>query len=96
MKKVKNKRKKAGLGLVIFVGALLYFSWLIISQQNMLDEKIKEMQDIRTKIEAEKKLNKELKEEKEILKSDEFVEKVAREKLGMVKSGEKVFVDVNK
>ena len=39
-------------------------------------------------------VNKELNKQKEMINSDEYIEKVAREKLGMVKKGERVFVDV--
>jgi cell division protein FtsB len=34
--------------------------------------------------------------ERDEISSDESIEKIAREKLGMVKDGERVFVDTNK
>jgi cell division protein FtsB len=51
---------------------------------------------LQAKIKEEEKNMEELKKQKDIINSDEYIEKIAREKLGMVKKGEKIFVDVNK
>lgn len=53
------------------------------------------MKNIQAKVEEEIVINEELKRQKEILDTDEYIEKVAREKLGMVKPGEKIFIDIN-
>jgi len=91
-----NKRKKSKLIPVIIVAIFAYFVYIAVNQQNIMDAKHKEMEAIQAKIEAERKLNEELKEQKKNVNSDEYIEKMAREKLGMVKSGEKVFVDIDK
>jgi cell division protein FtsL len=61
-----------------------------------LDRKNNEMKNIEAKITGENKQNETLKKQKDTMNSDEYIEKIAREKLGMVKPGERVFVDVNK
>jgi cell division protein FtsB len=48
--------------------------------------------DIKTKIELEKRKNDSLKAEIELIKSDKFtIEKIAREKYGFVKPGERIY-----
>ena len=37
-----------------------------------------------------------MQKQKEEISSEESIEKLAREKLGMVKDGEKIFIDINK
>lgn len=55
-----------------------------------------QMNQIEQRIQKEEELKQSLVAEKEALMSDESIERIAREKLGMVKDGEKVFVDINK
>lgn len=89
-----NKRKKPTLMLFALCLVFIYFSYLAIGQQRILDAKSLEMDKIEQKIEEEKSANEELKKEIEIIDSDEYKEKVARERLGMVKRNERVFVDI--
>jgi cell division protein FtsL len=94
-----NKGKKSKLGLIftiILIGLLFYSGVTMIDQQKIIYSKNKELQTVQSKIEEEKKTQEELQKEKEAVNSDEYIEKVAREKLGMVKQGEKIFVDINK
>jgi len=55
-----------------------------------------QMKQIEQRIQKEEELKQSLLAEKEALMSDESIERIAREKLGMVRDGEKVFVDINK
>jgi len=91
-----NKRKKLGFGIYILIAVFLYLSYIAVDQQKLLNAKNLELEKIENKIEEEKRINEELKKEKEMIQSDEYKEKVAREKLGMVKKNERVFVDVGK
>ena len=72
----------------------LYLSYVALDQQKLLNAKSLEMSKIENKLAEETKTNEELKKEKEIIDSDEYKEKVARERLGMVKENERVFVDI--
>jgi len=92
-----NKRKKPAWGLIIITSVLLiYLGYIFIKQQNMIYAQQSYMEDIQAKIDEEINLNKKLLKQKEEINSREYIEKVAREKLDMVKHGERVFVDINR
>lgn len=91
-----KKMKKPILLMVIVFGIMIYFSYIIIGQQSLLHTKQLELTGVQQKIKDETKENEELKKQSEAIKSDEYAEKVAREKLNMVRKDERVFVDVNK
>lgn len=90
-----NKRKKFPILKIIMLVAFLYFGWTFLNQQKIIDEK--KLQDITlsNQIEEQQKTKNNLKKKKSIINSDEFIEKVAREKLGLLKDGEKKFIDAN-
>ncbi|MFZ5986553.1 MAG: FtsB family cell division protein [Bacillota bacterium] len=91
-----NKRKKPNWGLRIILGvAIVYLGFVLIKQQGIIYNQHVELKQIQAKIEKEKELNKKLVKQKEEVSSDEYIEKIAREKLGMVRHGERVFVDAN-
>jgi len=90
-----NKRKSSRWGLLILIAFIVYFLFIVVEQQRVLGLKKEAMKNIQAKIEEETKINEELKRQKEILNTDEYIEKVAREKLGMVKPGERIFIDIN-
>ena len=73
----------------------IYSTVTMIEQQKILSAKNNELKSVQSKIDEERKTFEELKKQKENVNSDEYIERVAREKLGMVKYGEKIFVDVN-
>lgn len=91
-----GKGKGSKLAVLVFIGLAVYFSYTFISQEAVLDRKNNEMKNVQARIDSEKKQNEALKKQKEKLNTDEYIEKTAREKLGMVKPGEKIFVDVNR
>ena len=88
-----NKRKKTNWGLFLVIIVLIYFTYLAIGQQKTLDAKALEIKSQQEKLQQETITNEKLNKQIEILSSDEYIEKVAREKLGMVKKGERVFLD---
>lgn len=91
-----KKAKKSRVGMLVILGFLVYFTYVAVDQQKIFNAKEAEMNKVQTNINKEKETNSQLKKEKDMLNSNEYYEKVAREKLGMVKPGEKVFVDVGK
>lgn len=91
-----SKRKKSTFGVFVLLAIFLYLSYVALGQQKLLNAKGLQMNKIETKIAEETKANEELKKQKEMIDSDEYKEKVAREKLGMVKKDERVFVDIGK
>lgn len=90
-----NKGKKTKVFKIIFIICFAYVSCVVFQQQLILNAKNDEMQSIEKKIDDQKKVNANLLSQKENVNSAEYIEKVSREKLGMVKDGEKIFVDVN-
>lgn len=90
-----SKGKNSGWVLLILIAVMLYFLFITFDQHKILASKDEAMKNIQTKIEEEKRINEELKKQKEILDADEYIERIAREKLGMVKPGEKIFIDIN-
>ena len=66
---------------------------IVFHQQTLMNQKKQEMIDLQQKIKYEKQLTKKLNKEKEEMQKDEYVEKVAREKLGMTKRNEKIFYE---
>ncbi|OQA17019.1 MAG: Cell division protein FtsL [bacterium ADurb.Bin363] len=90
-----NKRKKSKLGTVLFLAAIAYLSYLLINQQGILYAKQAQLDGIDAKIQAEMENNERLNKQREEINSDENIEKIAREMLGMVKHGERVFDDIN-
>lgn len=91
-----NKRKKSKLGTIFFLGAVAYLTYLLINQQGVLYAKQAQLDDLNSKIKAETENNLKLIKQSEEVSSDENIESIAREILGMVKNGERVFVDANK
>lgn len=92
-----NKRKKPAWGLIIITSVLLiYLGYVFVKQQNMINSQQSYLEELQSKIDEEKNLNKKLLKQKEEINSKEYIEKVAREKLDMVKHGERVFVDINR
>ncbi len=90
-----NKRKNVVIKILLLTVFFSYLGFKVYEQQRILDIKNRELLQLETMLTEEKQLNADLLEQKEILFTNEYVEKVAREKLGMVKDGEKIFVDVN-
>ena len=81
---------------VIFILLIAYIVLNFFSQQQLIEKKQHELATVQNQINEEEKLSKSLEREKEMLDSDESLEKIAREKLGMVKPGERVFFDINR
>lgn len=91
-----SKKKGSKLWIIALVLLIVGLSPILIDQQKILFAKDKEMNLVKEKIINETKINEQLQSLKKILNTDEYREKVAREKLKMIKAGERVFVDVNK
>ena len=92
--------KKNRLLIVAFIIALIVWAIVLIKQQINIDQYKNEMKQLSTKIEvAQNELNQNKQNlEDEINKSNsaEYIEKIAREKLGMYLPNERVYIDSNK
>lgn len=91
-----NKGKKRSWGLIIITGFFVfYIVTVLINQQGIMNSQKQQLAQLQLNIEQEKELNEKLLRQKEEVTSEEYNEKIARENLGMIKNGERVFVDMN-
>ncbi len=65
-----------------------------IGKQPSIIENKQTISELETKIAEEKERQAEVDDMRENMDTDEYIEKIARDRLGMVKSDEIVFVDV--
>lgn len=95
-----KKKKKVDLKVLLKRGLLcvlvLYMGYLLIAQQFDLVRLGKENDVLDSKIAEAQKAHDELTQEKEDAETPEYIERVAREKLGYMKPEEKVFIDSKK
>ena len=95
--KQKGKIAPGRLLAVVLVGLfVLYFISIMIWQQVMLSKKNKEIDALEEKISAATQQTEQLKEQLSSMEDPEYIERIAREKLGLVRPNERVFVDANK
>ena len=90
------KTKVNPIWKVLFFLIIFYLSINLVSQQQLIENKNNELADVEKKIAAEIALSDELRVEKDMLMSDESLERIARDKIGMIKPGERVFIDINR
>lgn len=95
-KKVKNFSFKKLLknGMLLFLFA--YVVYTFASQQITLSRCSRVAKDYEDKIAEEKLTEQRLREEYKNTEKDEYLERMAREKLGLVKANERVYEDVTK
>ena len=67
-----------------------------VKQDTQIQILARAMSEVQAKIDRETKSNAKLQEQKLEIASDDSIEQIAREKLGYVKDGERIFVDANK
>lgn len=89
-------KKKLKLNRIIIIGIVIYVLYVLISRQQILNSYKKEEQNYIDLIAQEKQRNEELLEEKENINSTEFIEEIARDKLGMYLPNERVYIDISK
>ncbi len=89
-------KKKLKINRMIMIAVILYFIYVIISQQQTLNSLRQESATYeKQKVEATEETNR-LKEVRNNLNSTEYIENVAREKLGMYLPNERVYIDITK
>lgn len=91
MKLIKKIYKK-----IFFIIIALYVISIFVSQQKTLNNYKAEVSKYETKIEEAKETKESLVAMKENVNSSEYIEEIAREKLGMYLPNEKVFIDIGK
>lgn len=88
----KQKKKSSSSKLVIFI-VVCFVSIILIKQQIEINTYNKKISELEAQIKTEEARSKEIDKKDELYATDEYIEKVARDELGLVKPDEKVFVD---
>lgn len=88
----KKNRRKLFL-CIMYVGVLGYAGYTMLQQQYQLADLNETRTSLTQKIDYEKQKHEQLKIDDANAHSDEVIEKIAREKLGLIRSDEKLFVD---
>ena len=87
-------KKKFKLGRILIIGIIIYVLYAIISRQQILNSYKKEEQNYLDLIAQEQQRNSELLDAKNNIDSPEFIEEIARDKLGMYLPNERVYIDI--
>ena len=89
-------KKKLKINRIVIIGIIIYVLYILISRQQVLSSYKREEQNYLNLIAQEQQRNTELLEEKNNINSTEFIEEIARDKLGMYLPNERVYIDVSK
>jgi len=92
----KLMKKKLKLNRILIIGIILYIMYVLISRHQVFRSYKKEEQKYLDLIAEEQQRNSELLQEKENIDSTEYIEEIARDKLGMYLPNERVYIDISK
>lgn len=95
-KKNKKLNPKKFIAFLGCFGVLVYFSCILVHQRLCIAERKKLIAEYQEQISSAKLTGQQLKSELAKVKTDEYLEKTAREKLGLIKPNERVFIDVTR
>ena len=89
-------RNKKILKVIIILIVLSYFIYVLIKQQTTLNSYQTEQDYVSSQIQDQQEYKNELADMEANIKSDEYIEQIARDKLDMYLPNERVYVDANK
>ena len=92
MPKPLRKRKRIQWVVVVVCFCLLYVVYSFADQALQLSELRREASNLRAREATLQSDNERLRQEQQLLQTDAYVEKVAREELGLVKPGETPYI----
>ncbi len=97
---MQKKSKKVNLSLLLrrclLCVLVLYLFGLFIAQQFDFSRLSAENKELDAQLAEEQRIHEELAAQKEAASTPEYIERVARDKLGYMKPEEKVFIDAKK
>lgn len=91
--KLFNIINSKGVKIICLVFLVIYVAVTVYSQNNTIRESERILANYNEDIKEQEEIAEEIEKEKSQLGTDEYIEKVARDKLGMCKEDEKIFVD---
>ena len=86
--KARRERREINWFALIMLAIIVYFASILISQQVYLSQAADDYAAAKSRLEAAEKENAALKEEARQLNELGYIEKIAREELGMTRAGE--------
>ena len=93
---MKNRKIQNLLKKILIIAFILYFAYTLIKQQQTLNTYANQKAKYNEDIEVAQEEQAELQEMKENINSDEYIEQITRDKLGMYYPNERVYIDVEK
>lgn len=93
---MKNKKTRNLIKKILILAFIGYFIYTLIMQQQTLNTYATQKAKYNEEKELAEENQKKLQEMKENIDSDEYIEQIAREKLGMYYPNERVYIDVEK
>lgn len=93
-----RKKDKKNINFIHFLGIIFcsYFVYTMYVQQIQINNYDSQIEMYKSDIKAKNDLVEYFSNQKQNIQSDEYIENVAREKLGYVKPYEKIFIDANR
>lgn len=88
MMKARKERRGINWFALVMLAIIVYFASILISQQVYLSQAADDYASAKARLEAAEKENAALKEEARQLNELGYIEKIAREELGMTRAGE--------
>ncbi len=95
-KKVRKASSRTVAKALGVAAVCVYVAYTLIDQQITLSKLGNIKEEYNAKIAEERMTNQRLEDELAQADTDEYLERVAREKLGLVKANERVFIDITK
>ena len=92
--KKSTKKRKMKITAALLFAVVLFMLVKGVMLQPQITNNYDKISELKSQIEYEKQRAEEVDALKENVDSDEYIEKIAREKLGMIRKDEIVFVDV--
>lgn len=93
---MKNFLKKNLIKKLCLIAFIIYVMAVFINQQQTLNAYESQKEFYALKIEEAEEYNTTLLATKENLESDEYIEKICREKLDMYSQNERIYININK
>jgi len=94
--KIRRIKPRKIIWILIFGVLIVYFAQTVYKEICILGQIKKQQQQLMLEIKKVNEENEKLKRMVNYVKKDEYIEWVAREKLGLVKSNEIIFIDKNR
>lgn len=95
MRKKRILNKNILIRNIIVLAVSCFIVVFFVKQEITIRKYRSEIKSLSTQIEDEQKIRHDLEEKEKLYSSKEYIEKIAREVLGMVSADEKVYIDEN-